>query len=42
MIGSLCGTEIEMCRRVYNSSGIAPTINTMQGGNTEPKILTEK
>lgn len=25
--------------RVYNKAGLAPTIPTMQGGNTEPKIL---
>lgn len=29
----------ESCRKVYASNGLAPTINTCQGGNTEPKIL---
>ena len=28
--------------RVYNPSGIAPTIPTMQGGNTEPKIFAQR
>lgn len=29
----------ESCRRVYDPDGLAPTIHTCQGGNTEPKIL---
>lgn len=29
----------EMIRRVYGTNGISPTLNTMQGGNTQPKIL---
>lgn len=28
--------------RVYNSVGIAPTLSTMQGGGTEPKILIKE
>lgn len=30
---------IEQIRRVYDVGGIAPTIDTMQGGHREPKIL---
>lgn len=29
----------EQIRRVYADSGISPTLNTMQGGNRQPKIL---
>lgn len=29
-------------KRIYNINKYAPTINTMQGGNLEPKILTTK
>lgn len=29
-------------KRIYNINKYAPTINTMQGGNCEPKILTTK
>ena len=28
----------ESCRRVYNADGLAPTLHTCQGGNTEPKV----
>lgn len=28
----------ESCRRYYSIVGIAPTIPTCQGGNTEPKV----
>ena len=34
--------RIEMCRRVYDPRGIAPTIHTCGGGGTEPKILVEE
>lgn len=27
------------CGRVYNSEGISPTLNTMQGGDRQPKIV---
>lgn len=41
-IGNLIGGKWdkinESCRRVYDPNGIAPTIHTCQGGNTEPKI----
>lgn len=29
----------DIARRVYSPDGIAPTIHTCGGGNTEPKIL---
>lgn len=32
----------EQIRRVYDSNGLAPTISTMQGGNTQPKVMLEK
>lgn len=28
--------------RVYSTSGVAPTLNTMQGGNKQPKVLLHK
>ena len=31
----------EQVRRVYGDNGISPTLNTMQGGNRQPKIITE-
>ena len=32
----------EQVRRVYDENGISPTLNTMQGGNRQPKVLQEK
>lgn len=32
----------EQLRRVYGANGIAPTLNTMQEGNTQPKIIYEQ
>ena len=29
----------EQIRRVYSQEGISPTLNTMQGGNRQPKVL---
>jgi len=29
------------CGRIYSADGISPTINTMGGGNREPKIVTD-
>lgn len=29
----------ENCRRYYKEEGLAPTLHTCQGGNTEPKVL---
>lgn len=31
----------EQVRRVYADGGVSPTLNTMQGGNRQPKILQE-
>lgn len=32
----------EVSKRVYSEEGLAPTIHTCSGGNTEPKILTKE
>ena len=32
----------EQVRRVYGDNGISPTLNTMQGGNRQPKIIEYK
>ena len=32
----------EQVRRVYGDNGISPTLNTMQGGNRQPKIICEQ
>lgn len=42
LFGVLRGSGIDMVRRVYHTNGLAPTITTMGGGNTEPKIMIEK
>lgn len=39
VIGNLTNISNEMCSRVYADDGIAPTLNTMQGGGHEPKII---
>ena len=39
MVGLLDTKAKECCRRVYDENGIAPTLNTMRGGQREPKIL---
>ena len=33
---------IDQIKRVYSDEGISPTLTTMGGGNTEPKILEER
>ena len=38
-IGMLDIKGNEQVRRVYSVDGISPTLNTMQGGNRQPKIL---
>lgn len=38
-IGMLDIKGNEQIRRVYADNGISPTLNTMQGGNTQPKII---
>ena len=32
----------EQVRRVYNTEGLSPTLNTMEGGNRQPKVLTSE
>ena len=32
----------EQVRRVYGDNGISPTLNSMQGGNRQPKIICEQ
>ena len=32
----------EQLKRVYGTQGVAPTLSTMQGGNTEPKIVASR
>ena len=39
MLGLLPIKGNEQVRRVYGTDGISPTLNTMQGGNRQPKIL---
>lgn len=39
MLGMLDMKGAEQVRRVYDTNGIAPTLNTMQGGNRQPKIV---
>lgn len=38
VIGSL-DSKFESCNRIYDIRGISPALDTMQGGNREPKIL---
>ena len=42
MLGMLDIKGSEQVRRVYGINGIAPTLNTMQGGNRQPKILVKE
>lgn len=39
MLGLLNIKGNEQVRRVYGTDGISPTLNTMQGGNRQPKVL---
>lgn len=39
MLGLLAIKGNEQIRRVYGTDGVSPTLNTMQGGNRQPKIL---
>ena len=41
MLGLLNIKGNEQVRRVYGTYGISPTLNTMQGGNRQPKVLVE-
>lgn len=42
MIGLLDIKGNEQVRRVYDVDGLSPTLNTMQGGNREPKIMVKE
>jgi DNA (cytosine-5)-methyltransferase 1 len=42
MIGLLDIKGNEQVRRVYGADGIRPTLNTMQGGNRQPKIFVRE
>lgn len=39
MVGMLDIKGNEQVRRVYGADGLSPTLNTMQGGNRQPKVL---
>ena len=39
LVGNLDIKGNEQIKRVYSKEGISPTLNTMQGGNTQPKIM---
>lgn len=36
------GWDNPQCGRVYDTNGLSPTLNTMQGGNRQPKIVCEQ
>lgn len=42
MVGMLDMKGNEQVRRVYGTDGISPTLNTMQGGHRQPKILVRE
>ena len=42
MVGMLDIKGNEQVRRVYGVDGISPTLNTMQGGNRQPKVLVRE
>jgi len=42
MLGLLDIKGNEQVRRVYGTDGISPTLNTMQGGNRQPKIAVKE
>lgn len=42
MLGLLDIKGDEQVRRVYGVNGLAPTLNTMQGGNRQPKIFEDQ
>lgn len=42
MLGLLNIMGNEQVRRVYGEDGISPTLNTMQGGNRQPKVLKNR
>jgi len=42
MEGGKCDKIYESARKVYSEDGLAPTIHTCQGGNTEPKVAIKE
>lgn len=38
LVGGKWDNIHDCCKRVYDEEGLAPTIHTCQGGNTEPKV----
>ena len=42
MIGMLDIKGNEQVRRVYGTDGLSPTLNTIQGGNRQPKVLVRE
>lgn len=42
MLGLLDMKGNEQVRRVYGADGISPTLNTMQGGHRQPKVLVRE
>jgi len=41
-VGKLDIKGIDQIKRVYSTEGLSPTLTTMGGGNTEPKIITHE
>jgi DNA (cytosine-5)-methyltransferase 1 len=41
-IGELDIKGNEQVRRVYSDEGLSPTLNTMQGGNRQPKVMIQE
>lgn len=41
-IGELDIKGNEQIRRVYSDEGLSPTLNTMQGGNRQPKVMVKE
>lgn len=39
LVGRLNVKGIDQIKRVYDPTGLAPTLTVMQGGNLQPKII---
>lgn len=42
VVGTTNISKYESSNRIYSPKGISPTINTMQGGNSEPKVAVKE
>ena len=42
VVGTTSISKYESSNRIYSPKGISPTINTMQGGNLEPKVAVKE